>query len=157
MTTNRFLAALLSFALILVGAIVAIPAGEFDWKAGIQLAILGVSTGATLGLPLIPSIRWQGILKTGVPVLLALLSAVTPLIVGGKYDHVTVGLFVLGIMQALASEVGIMIRKTAAAADMQLTAAVDESKDLTPAQRDAALATTDQPALAALSADLARS
>lgn len=115
MTLKTFSAALLSFALVIVGAIVTIPTGHFDWKAGIQLAILGITTAATLLLPLVPSAKWQGILKTGVPILLAILNGLTPLIVGGVYNHATVGLIALNALQAVASEVGVSIRTTSEA------------------------------------------
>jgi hypothetical protein len=109
-TSNKFLAAFLSFALVIVGALVTIPSGALDWKAGIQLGIIGLSAGVTLLLPLVPSLKWQGILKTGIPVLLAVLNGVTPLILGGRYDHATIGLIVLNGLQVLASEIGVQVR-----------------------------------------------
>lgn len=109
-TSNKFLAAFLSFALVLLGALVSIPQGAFTWQAGIQIGILAVSTGATLGLKLVPSVKWQGVLKTGSAVILAILSGLTPLILGGKYDHVTIGLIVLAVVQVVASEIGVQAR-----------------------------------------------
>jgi len=110
MTINKYLAGLLSFALVILGALVAIPSGALDWKAAIQLAIVGVSAAITLLVPLVPSVKWQGILKTGIPVLLTVLNGLTPLIVGGVYDHVTIGLIVLNGFQVLASELGVQVR-----------------------------------------------
>lgn len=109
-TSNRFLAAFLSFALVIVGALVTIPSGSLDWKAGVQLGIIGLSAGVTLLLPLVPSLKWQGILKTGIPVLLAILNGLTPLILAGRYDHATIGLIVLNGLQVLASEIGVQVR-----------------------------------------------
>jgi hypothetical protein len=122
---NRYSAALLSFALVIVGALVAIPAGQFGWQAAIQLGILGVSTLATLGLPLV-SAKWSGVFKTGSAVILAILSGLTPLVLGGAYNHATIGLIVLAALQAVASHTGIQIRRDAAAAVVQpvLTQAV---------------------------------
>lgn len=109
-TSSRFLAAFLSFALTLVGALVTIPSGALNWQAGVQLVILGISTAVVLLLPLAPSAQWQGILKTGAAVVLAVLNGLTPLLLGGKYDHTTIGLIVLAGLQAVASEIGVQVR-----------------------------------------------
>jgi hypothetical protein len=116
MTLNRYAAALISFGIIIVGALVAIPDGEFGVTAGIQLGILAISTAATYFIPLAP-IRWQGIGKTGTAVALAALQALIPLITGGIYNRITIGLVVLAIVQALGTEFGVGIRKTAALID----------------------------------------
>lgn len=114
MTLNRYSAALFAFALALVGAIVAIPAGSFDWKAGIQLGILGITTASTLGLPLV-GVRWRASLKVLAAVFLTVLSALTPLIVGGEYNHVTIGLIVLSVLQVVSAQLGVAIRQDSAA------------------------------------------
>jgi hypothetical protein len=113
-TSNKFLAAFLSFALVIVGALVTIPSGALDWKAAIQLGIIGLTAAVTLLLPLVPSAKWQGVLKTGIPVLLAILNGLTPLILTGRYDHATIGLIVLNGLQVLASEIGVQARIAAA-------------------------------------------
>lgn len=106
---NRYTAAFLSFALVIVGALVTIPSGAFDVTAGIQLAILGVTAAVTLFLPLSPT-RWRGLFKTGSAAVLALLQALMPLILGGVYDRVTIGLVVLAILQAISAEMGVQMR-----------------------------------------------
>lgn len=114
MTINRYWAALLTFALALVGAIVVIPSGALDWKAAVQLGILGVTTATTVGLPLLPEgSRWRGAIKVGSAIVLAVLSALTPLILGGVYDHVTIGLIALSVLQVIAGQVGVVIRADA--------------------------------------------
>ena len=114
MTINRYWAAFLTFALALVGAIVVIPSGALDWKAAVQLALLGVTTATTVGLPLLPEgSKWRGFWKIGAAVVLAVLSALTPLIVNGVYDHVTIGLIVLSVLQVIAGQVGVTIREDA--------------------------------------------
>jgi hypothetical protein len=113
---KQYLAALLSLAITVLTALVAIP--HIDLTSGIQLAILGVSTLTTLWLPLLKNAKWQAALKTLSVLVLAALSGLTPLITGGTYDHLTIGLFVLNILSALAPEIGVQIRK----ADLSLAA-----------------------------------
>lgn len=116
MTINRYLTALLSFAVAVVGALVLIPVDSFDFTAGVGLALLAVITATQLGLPLAPT-RWQGLFKTGAAVIVALLQGIVPLVTGGTYNHITIGLFVLAGLQVLAGEIGIHVRQTAALID----------------------------------------
>ncbi len=138
MTTHKYSAALLSFALVLVGALVAIPRGAFDWQAAIQLAILGVSTGVTLFAPLAPG-KWQGAIKTSSAVVLAILSGLTPLILGGVYDHVSIGLIVLAAFQALGSEIGVQARTDPSAVPLPVVSTDVESVPQVQAEVQAAV------------------
>lgn len=101
--------ALLSLAITLVTAIVAIPSGHLDWQNYIQIGLLGVTTLTQLWLPLLPS-GWQAALKTISAVVIAVLSGLTPLILGGVYDHATIGIILLNVLQAVSGEVGVIVR-----------------------------------------------
>jgi hypothetical protein len=152
MTLNRYATALLSFAVTIVGALVLIPADGFDLAAGIGLAVLAITTGAQLGLPLAPT-RWQGLFKTGAVAVAAVLQALVPLLTGGVFNHVTIGLLVLTGLQAIAGEIGIQVRQTAALIDARDSNVITSLPvTATPpeivTQEDLAVAAADTPALA---------
>jgi hypothetical protein len=106
---KKYLSALVSLLITLGGALVIIPSGHLDWQAGVQLGILGVTTLTTLWLKLLP-VKWQSVLKTGSAIVLAILGGLTPLILGGVYDHTTIGIIVLSVLQVIAPELGTLVR-----------------------------------------------
>jgi hypothetical protein len=108
MVINRYLSAILSTAIVILTAFVAIPQDAFtlgDPQVAAFVA-LAASTVISYLVPLVPG-KWPGALKTGVGILAALFAAVWPLLSGSSVDWTLV---VLAGLNALAQEFGVKVR-----------------------------------------------
>jgi hypothetical protein len=108
MTTNRYLSAILSTAIVLLTALTSIPANS--WTLGNPLVAAFVALAAsTIISYLVPlsSGKWPGIWKTGIAILAAIFAAVWPLLTTGSFDW---KLIVLAALNALAQQLGVNVR-----------------------------------------------
>lgn len=106
----RYLAALVSLAITVLGAFVVIPSEEFGLVAGLQLVVLGASTATTLFVPLVDA-KWQGLFKTGLALVGAGITAAIPFVMTGSIDAQGIGLVLLALFQAVGVEIGVNVRK----------------------------------------------
>jgi hypothetical protein len=106
---NKYAAALLSIAVVILTAFVALPANAITVSAIVQLVLLGVSAFVTFFVPLVAG-RWQGLLKTGTAILATVLTAALPFILTGKITATEIVIVVLAALNALAVQVGVSMR-----------------------------------------------
>ena len=107
---NKYAAALLSIAIVILTAFVALPAEQVTPAAIVQLALLGIGAIVTYLVPLATG-RWTGILKTGAAIVAAILTAVLPFVLTGHITSTQIVIVVLAALNALAVEVGVQLRK----------------------------------------------
>lgn len=109
---QKYFAALLSIALVIVTAFVAIPADQITPTSVGQLAVLALGAIVTFLVPLLQG-PWAAGLKTGSAVLAAIILAALPFFTQGYITPTQVGIVVLAALNALAVQVGVDIRKDA--------------------------------------------
>lgn len=105
-TTQKYATALLSLAVVLVTAVVAMP--DYTLVSILQFVVLGAGAVVTYVVPLLEG-GWRGGLKTGIAVLAAVITAAIPLI-GGVWNVQTIAVVVLAAVNALATQLGVNIR-----------------------------------------------
>jgi hypothetical protein len=108
MVVNRYLSALLSTAIVLLGAFVAIPRDAWSFgnpQVGSFVA-LAVATIISYVVKLLPS-GWQAGAKVGVQIVGGVFAAVWPLFLGAEVDWFVV---VLAALNALATQLGVDAR-----------------------------------------------
>lgn len=106
---RRYAAALLPALVVLFGAVqTAIADGIVTETEGGQLLALFAGLILTYALPLTSGV-WAGLLKTGAAILAAVASLVIPLINGFSWTALLI--FGIAILQAVATEIGVDIRK----------------------------------------------
>lgn len=110
MTLNRYAAALLSIAIVILTAFVAIPADQLGPVTVGQLVVLGAGSIVTYLVPLLDGF-WAGLFKTGAAIVAAVATAAIPLFTTGQITTVQVVVVILAALNALAVEVGVQIRK----------------------------------------------
>lgn len=109
---QRFAAALLPFFILVIGASQTVLNGPIDWNAIIVFGILVLGAIVTYILPLVNK-KWQGALKTGVAIITVILSALLPFILPGGFDpSVNVPVIIVAVLNAIATEFGVVIRTT---------------------------------------------
>lgn len=110
---TRYLAAILPVAIIIIGGLQAVLDHPGDWTVIVQFGLLVIGTGTAFGLRLVPG-RWQGALKTGAQILTVILTAIAPFLLPGGFDPSTSWtLIIVGVLNALATEFGVQVRKDA--------------------------------------------
>ena len=112
---QKYFAALLSIALVVVTAFVAIPADQITPTSVGQLAVLALGAVVTFLVPLLQG-PWAAGLKTGAAVLAAIITAVLPFLTQGSIEPTQVAIVVLAALNALAVQVGVDIRTDASKA-----------------------------------------
>jgi len=110
MVLQKYAAALLSIAIVVLTAFVAIPQNDLTPTALAQLGILGLGSVVTYLVPLLDK-AWAGALKTGAAVIAAILAAVIPFLTTGEITMAQIAIVILAGLNALAVEVGVQIRK----------------------------------------------
>lgn len=108
---QKYAAALLPFFIIVVGGLQPLFASDdIDWRAVTQFALLVLGAVVTFIVPLVPG-PWKGALKTGVQVLVVILTALIQFLIPSGFDPAAgVQLIVVAVLQALAVELGVQIR-----------------------------------------------
>lgn len=114
MIINRYLAAILQIAIVVITGFTVLPATAFVdaaavWATVVGLATLVVQAIATYLVPLTAG-GWQAGLKVGVSVALAILGAIAQYVVAGHFTPGIVALIVLAGLNALAAQVGVSAR-----------------------------------------------
>lgn len=116
---NVLIAPILQF-LLLVGAVIQTAAADnvFTGQETIQIVVFAIGPAVTLLVPLAPG-RWPGLLKTGLNALLGGLLVLADILANGGWQWSTnlVILIALGILNALAVELGVGVRQAQAARD----------------------------------------
>lgn len=106
---QKYAAALLSIAIVIITALVTIPAEQLTPTAIAQLGILAVGAIVTYLSPLL-STAWAGGLKTGAAVIAAILTGVIPFLTQGYIEPIQILVVVLAALNALAVETGVNLR-----------------------------------------------
>jgi hypothetical protein len=110
---TRYLAALLPAAILIIGALQPVLDNPTDWTIIVQFALLVIGTAVAYGLKLLPS-GWQGAAKTGAQIVTVILTALVPFLLPGGFDPaVNWTLIIVGVLNAVATEFGVQIRKDA--------------------------------------------
>lgn len=111
---TRYLAALLPVAIIVIGGFQAVLDNPGNWVVIIQFALLVVGTAAAYIVKLVPDAIWQGRAKTGAQIITVILTALVPFVLPGGFDPAAnTTLIVVGVLNALATEFGVQVRKDA--------------------------------------------
>ncbi|GAA3729982.1 hypothetical protein GCM10022239_03250 [Leifsonia bigeumensis] len=110
MILNKYLAALLSIAIVLITAFVAIPDDQRTPATLWQLGILAAGAIATYLVPIVDG-RWAGLLKTGAAIVAAVIGALIPLLGSGHLTVTQILVLILAGLNVLAVEVGVNVRK----------------------------------------------
>jgi hypothetical protein len=110
MLANRYAAAILSIAVIVLTAFLAIPEDQRDAPTLWQFTALAISSGTVYLLPLLDG-KWAGLLKTGSAVVLAVIGALIPLLSTGTLSATQWLVLLLAGLNALATEIGVKLRK----------------------------------------------
>lgn len=109
MVINKYLAGLLTLAITLLTAFVAVPEAAWADPAAVwQFVALVVSSITAIFLPL-ASGPWAGALKTGSAVILAGIGALIPLL-AGDFGGLQWALLGIALLNALAIELGVGVR-----------------------------------------------
>lgn len=85
---------------------------KFSLEERGQLIVLVAGLFLTYGLPLLKRFKWASILKTGAAVLAAIGTLVVPTFFTG-FSGQTLLVFLLALVNALATEIGVKMRQTA--------------------------------------------
>jgi hypothetical protein len=109
---QKYAAALLTIAITVITALVAIPEAQMSPVVVIQLVIFGLGSVLTYFLPLLSG-RWAAGLKTGVNVLAAILTAAIPFVQNGSITSMQIIIVILAALNALAVQVGVNLRTDA--------------------------------------------
>lgn len=110
MILQKYFAALLSITIVVLTALLAIPSGQINGPAIVQLVAVGIAAIVTYLSPLV-NIKWKGILKTGAAMIAAVISVLYPLLIThGAVTPIEIAMMVLAALNALGVEVGVQIR-----------------------------------------------
>lgn len=107
---TKYASALLSLTVLLVTSITAALAGPVTLTVLIQLGLLFLGGVVTYIVPLLSG-GWVGGLKVGIGVVAAALAAVVPLLTGAHWNLQNTLIVVLAVVNALATQLGVAIRK----------------------------------------------
>ena len=110
---QQWATALLTFAVTLVTALAA--AAEGPWTASVVIGVVVVALQSIVAtfVPLVKGV-WAGALKVGIPVVLAVLYALVPLLTGTAWTFGNTLVLILAGVNALAAQLGIAIRTSPA-------------------------------------------
>jgi glucan phosphoethanolaminetransferase (alkaline phosphatase superfamily) len=110
---SKYAAALLPFAIIIVGALQTVIDDPTNWSVIVAFALLVLGTFVAYVLKLVPG-KWQGRLKTGAQIVTVVLTAAVPFILPTGFDpEANITIIVVAILNAIATEFGVQIRKDA--------------------------------------------
>lgn len=140
MILQKYFAALLSVTIVVLTAFLAIPTGQIDGAAIVQLVSIGVAAIVTYWVPLV-NIKWRGILKTGAAIVAAMISIAYPIYVAhGVPNSTQIAMMVLAGLNALGVELGVQIRIDSAAVTPAVAANTEAVHELTGAVKQIAVA-----------------
>lgn len=107
---QKYAAALLPFFVLVIGASQTVLKTGWDATIDIPFAIIVLGAVVTYIVKLLPS-GWQGGVKTGVAIVTTVLAAIVPFFLPGRF-HLSASLpvFIVAVLNALATEFGVQIR-----------------------------------------------
>lgn len=109
---QKYAAALLPFFILVIGASQTVLKLPIDWTAILTFAILVGGAVASFIVPLLTNAKWQGGIKTGIAIFTVVVSALLPFILpGGFKPGASLPIVIVAILNALATEFGVQIRK----------------------------------------------
>jgi hypothetical protein len=107
----KYAAALLPFFILTIGASQTVLKDPTNWQGDLVFGILVLGAVGTFIVKLVPSIAWQGALKTGIAVVTTILSALLPFVLPGGFDpSVSVPIIIVAVLNALSTELGVYVR-----------------------------------------------
>jgi hypothetical protein len=107
---QKYAAALLPFAVLVIGASQTVLHAGFNLQVDIPFAVIVLGAILTFVVRLLPA-GWQGGLKTGIAIVTTILSAALPFVLPGTVHlSASVPVVVVAILNALATELGVQIR-----------------------------------------------
>lgn len=115
MVLQKYATALLSLAVLVLGALATALTGVVSAVDIIQLVTLFLGGIVTFIVPLLAG-GWRGGVKTGVAIATTILSAIVPFVVAGHITPAQVVLVVVAAINAAATELGVQIRLASPAA-----------------------------------------
>lgn len=107
-TFKKYAGILLPAFVLIAGGVQALEK-EPTAVGAITFLILLAGAVGTFGVKLVDT-KWQGILKTGIPIVTALLAALIPLVVNHEISWVNAPLILVALANVLATELGVQIR-----------------------------------------------
>ena len=108
---QKYAAALLPFAVLVVGASQTVLQDPTNWLNNLLFAIIVLGAVVTYIVKLIPDAAWQGRAKTGVAIVTTILTAVLPFVLPGGFDPAaSLPVIIVAILNALSTELGVQIR-----------------------------------------------
>lgn len=108
---QQWATALLTFVVTVVTALAAAALGPFTATVVVGLVVVILQSVVATFVPLVKG-AWAGLLKVGIPVVLAVLYALVPLLTGTPWTFGNTLILILAGVNALAAQLGIAIRKT---------------------------------------------
>lgn len=110
---QQWATALLTFVVTVVTALAAAAVGPFTATVIVGLVVVVLQSVVSTFVPLVKGV-WAGALKVGIPVVLAVLYALVPLLTDTPWTFGNTLILILAGVNALAAQLGIAIRKTPA-------------------------------------------
>lgn len=108
---QQWAAALLTFVVTVVTALTAAVAGPLTATVIVGIVVVILQSGTGTLVPLVKG-PWSAALKVGIPVILAVLYALVPLLTGTAWTIGNTLILILAGVNALAIQLGVAIRKT---------------------------------------------
>lgn len=109
---QQWATAILTFVVTVVTALAAAVVGHITATVIVGLVVVILQSVISTFVPLVAGF-WAGALKVGIPVILAVLYALVPLLTGTAWTIGNTLILILAGVNALAAQLGIAIRKTA--------------------------------------------
>lgn len=109
MVIRKYAVALLSIAVLILGALQVALAGGLTEQEAWQLAALVAGAGVTYWVPLVEA-KWAGIWKTGFAIIAAVATTLIPIGIG-RFTAETWIIPIIAAVNVLATEVGVNIRQ----------------------------------------------
>lgn len=110
MVINRYLAALLSIAVLVLGALQVALQNGLELVEVVQLVPIVAGAVVTFVVPLLEG-RWAGGLKTGAAIVATAASAIVPFVLQGYITPEQLVIVAIAVLNALAVEVGVQVRQ----------------------------------------------
>lgn len=109
MLQTKYLVALVAIILAVLNALQVAVVGGIERAEVAQLVIVGAGALIAIAVPLVPG-KWAGLLKTGLSIVIALATALAPLLITGTITLEQWITVILAGVQALAVQIGVSVR-----------------------------------------------
>lgn len=125
---QKYSPAIFTFAVLVLGGLQGLLDAPITTVILLQFTALIVGTALTVLFPLAKG-RWAGAFKVGAEVLLTAIALVIPFALAGHITRAQVVLVVIGVVKALATQVGVTIRTDATVAAAPTPVVIAEPED----------------------------